>query len=556
MKLQNCYFINFGSYHDLAFDFTGQGLTLISGSTGVGKSTVMDAVAWALYGVTAKDIKSDEVRTWGSSEDTVGFIKVVTSSDTILIHRKRSLKTGGNDLHFNLASTTIKDIRGKDLQETQQLLNSYLGLDYDTFVAGCYFHEFSPTAAFFTAKAKDRRELFEKLAVLDLPNRLSDRSSEARKEAKQNLETIIRSKERVEGKEEQTLSQLNSAINNFETWEIARAKKVVQLERLSASFDKDNKNKYDYAKSEANYFEEQRKKDIQILKSSAKPNNHYDKELAKLDNIDVPNKCPTCNQNILCEDTENRRTQLRREQMGNIEVLSLIEHKKSQPNPHVHSLDKILNEVNTYEFQIKEEQLRVNPWGSEQERLANILVDHQEELKKINKDAKEQQHLVSCYGTLKELSAKLRGELLESAVRAVEEETNKLLHDYFVLDYKIALQLNGADDISLQIFVGSHSGSYKQLSKGQRGILKLCFGVAVMTIISNSSGVHFENLFFDESLDGLDIDLKIKSFSLFQHLMQNRDSIMVIDHAPEFQNLFDNRYKARIENEVSILEAE
>ena len=57
----------FGSYRDEKIDFTGksQGLFLITGDTGAGKTTIFDAICYALYGETSggKRIWLREVRT-------------------------------------------------------------------------------------------------------------------------------------------------------------------------------------------------------------------------------------------------------------------------------------------------------------------------------------------------------------------------------------------------------------------------------------------------------------------------------------------------------------
>jgi exonuclease SbcC len=142
MRLISCHLENFQSYPKLDIEFK-DGLALISGPTGVGKSTVMDAVAWCLYGVTAKQTTSDQVIPWGESGRTTGIINLQGLS----IFRGRS----PNFLHYNDGK------KGKDLKETQEFINRELGIDYDTFVAGSYFNATSPVSDFFLAKAKERR---------------------------------------------------------------------------------------------------------------------------------------------------------------------------------------------------------------------------------------------------------------------------------------------------------------------------------------------------------------------------------------------------------------
>jgi ABC-type lipoprotein export system ATPase subunit len=95
---------NFGSYKHLEFDFNSNGLTLISGPTGSGKSTLCDIVPWILFGRTSKGGAVDEVRSWDAEEATTGTLMLHGISIT------RSRKP--NDL-------TIDGRRGKDLNDTQ-----------------------------------------------------------------------------------------------------------------------------------------------------------------------------------------------------------------------------------------------------------------------------------------------------------------------------------------------------------------------------------------------------------------------------------------------------
>ena len=171
---------NFGSYSLIDFEFTDKGLTLISGPTGTGKSTLADIIPWGLFGVTAKGGLADEVRTWNADEVT----SVVLYLESLIIVRIRGKGGKGNDLYFQ---HTGKDrIRGKDLNDTQRLINQHLGITPETYLAGAYFHEFSQTASFFTTSAKIRRQITEQMADLDLAKTLALELTETRKYTKKD----------------------------------------------------------------------------------------------------------------------------------------------------------------------------------------------------------------------------------------------------------------------------------------------------------------------------------------------------------------------------------
>ena len=154
---------NFASYSKLVIDFTQEsGLTLIEGPTGAGKSTLCDIVPWVLFGRTAKGGTVDEIRTWNNREPTIGTVVLSLPDGKWEIVRTRGKS---NDLAFRCAG--LQDLqRGKDLSDTQRLLNQKLGMDFDLYLAGAYYHEFSPTAQFFTSTAKTRRVTCENLVDL------------------------------------------------------------------------------------------------------------------------------------------------------------------------------------------------------------------------------------------------------------------------------------------------------------------------------------------------------------------------------------------------------
>ena len=220
MKLGRCEAWNFGSYSHIELDLADQGLGLIYGKTGSGKSTIPDIPCWTLFGITAKNGTADEVRSWQSpNEPTKAVLNVRLSQGAIEVTRIRG-KAGQNDLYWIESSTPDKKERGKDLVETQRHLCSRLGVDASLYLSASYFCDFSPSGQFFVAKAKDRRELFEKIASLDFPVSLAEKLSGARKAAKIELEQKEIDLAKCHGK----LEQMRASLHDLEEREAAWSK--------------------------------------------------------------------------------------------------------------------------------------------------------------------------------------------------------------------------------------------------------------------------------------------------------------------------------------------
>ena len=229
---------NFASYEYLDFQFDSTGLCLIQGPTGSGKSTLCDLVPWCLFGKTAKGGSVDEIRSWPGSKITVCHAFL----DGLVVIRRRGPKAKDNDLCFyeyDYEAEVAGDItRGKDLNDTQKLLNARLGMDYDLYMAGSYYHEFSQTAQFFTTSAKNRRVLCEQLTDLSLATKLQPKLIENYK-SKSLESNKLEAKKRVLESNIDMLTNLNVIEKRrYETWENTKISRLEMLLMKSQEFDK------------------------------------------------------------------------------------------------------------------------------------------------------------------------------------------------------------------------------------------------------------------------------------------------------------------------------
>lgn len=125
---------NFQSWGTLEFNITS-GVTLVDGwneddqtSEGSGKSAILNAISWCIYGKLPKDVNIDDVIKRGESSCAVEL----EFSDGTTIMRSRK----PNDL---LIKSDKQVFKGKDARETQQLIQDYVGRSFESFCQSSYF---------------------------------------------------------------------------------------------------------------------------------------------------------------------------------------------------------------------------------------------------------------------------------------------------------------------------------------------------------------------------------------------------------------------------------
>lgn len=564
MKIRKFRVENFGSYPMLEVDFEGGGLALLYGPTGAGKSTVMDAVCWCLYGVTAKNGNADDVRSWFTQEPTTGSIIVEVKGNEYVINRVRG-KSTQNDL-------SIHGARGVNVTETQKLINEKLGADADTFVAASYFNEFSPTSTFFIAKAKERRDLFVKLANLSFPNTLADRLTDRRIATKKKFtgasEAFVREKATVEN----LTHMIQSMKNSEHSWEYKHQLDLQNIETDLAKYNTDLQKEIEELRSKSENFHENKKAKLAELQAKfddieVEPESWFNDRLQVLSeeiSKHQAEKCGACGQALAGHRTEllsevetlkNARWKngVLREKAA--ELLDQIRNVQTATNHYEEQIPALMQRKNPYELLLETEKGKINPYTSKLEAF-------QKDFDKASKRMAEQETLLNALkddlsrlNMLYDMCPTLRAELLKMAINAIQDDTNRYLERYFDSELRIEFTLDG-DSLDVGVQKSGNACSYRQLSKGQRQLLKLTFALSVMAASANQSGMKFENLFFDEALDGLDESLKLKAFSLFEALEPSYTSILLIDHAPAFQNMFTKKFAVGTEGDRSYIKAQ
>lgn len=523
MRIIQASALNFGSYEELEFMADTKGLTLISGPTGSGKSALCDLIPWVLFGVTAKNGAADEVRRWGVEEQTIGTIILkIPSKDTLRVVRKR----GPNDLVFSLKTNTSNwaEIRGKDLKDTQKLLNDFMGMDADLYLSGAYFHEFCTSASFFITTAKNRREIIEQIVDLTLHKSLAEKSTALLKTSKTHKNVLDQEVRDAEGE----LQYCNKAIlgtnKRLAEWDKTHEFQLLDLKARYITFESDKAVSV---------------KDLQVkiidyeLTRDLKIN-----ELTLAQNASSMGICAKCGQT----------TDHKHDYSDEIEQIAIKE------NPFISPLEATFAGQNTYGQQIMAMEASVNPHIEVSDELLSRIMILTDLLGGLKTERGQLAMKIADLETLQDTIAIFRSISVETTILHLEATTNDLISKHFDGEILVSLNISGDDKLEVTIYKDSNECSYTQLSKGQRQLLKLSFGIAVMDAISNQHGIHFDQLFFDESLDGLDETLKVKAIALFEKLATKHNSVYIVEHSSAVKTMINNRIDVTLIDGASQIE--
>lgn len=132
---------NFLSYGEKVppLDFTGFSLACLSGPNGHGKSALIDAITWAIWGKSRSSGRTDEnLLRIGSTEMRVEITfdleneryRVIRSLD----RTKKGSRTSLDFQVFDPSDETYKILTLSTSTKTQEKINQFLGMTYDTFI--------------------------------------------------------------------------------------------------------------------------------------------------------------------------------------------------------------------------------------------------------------------------------------------------------------------------------------------------------------------------------------------------------------------------------------
>ncbi len=200
---------NFLSYRDAILDFRGLHTACICGANGAGKSSLLEAIGWVLWG-ESRVASEDDIIHMGTKEAQVDFIfQNQHFVYRVIRTRQRSHTTS---LEFQVATspseatgaipTAFRSLTERGMRSTQQIILEHLKLDYDTFVNSAYLRQ-GRADEFMLKRPGERKQILANLLKLDQYDVLEESAKEKSRQFKAQVEVLSHNLEAIQAQLQQ-----------------------------------------------------------------------------------------------------------------------------------------------------------------------------------------------------------------------------------------------------------------------------------------------------------------------------------------------------------------
>lgn len=209
LRIKN--FLSYGSELQ-TIDFTPYHLICLSGKNGHGKSALLDAITWALWGVARKttaSVKPDQGLLRLGQSHMMVVLDFALENQTYRVRREFVLRYGKSQstLDFGIINSAhvFVPLTEKTTRDTQRVIEEILNLDCETFIHSAFIKQ-GQSHAFSKKTAAERKEIFATILGLNQYDSIRKRAIEKIKNAQQQERTLYALQEKIK----QELNNKNS----------------------------------------------------------------------------------------------------------------------------------------------------------------------------------------------------------------------------------------------------------------------------------------------------------------------------------------------------------
>ena len=210
-------------------DFAGIHVACLCGPNGHGKSALLDAITWSLWG-RARGRTHDELISYGADQCRIelDFLARDTRYRTVRTHSRGGgrRRQGVTDLQLLvLDGDSSEPITGNNIRETQAKIDQFVGMDYETFINSAFLLQ-GRADEFSNKTPADRKAVLAKILGLEAYDRLQALARERLEECKSNAASL----EGALGQMHSQVEQIGDLSGEFEALDNQLGNLSTQLE--------------------------------------------------------------------------------------------------------------------------------------------------------------------------------------------------------------------------------------------------------------------------------------------------------------------------------------
>lgn len=170
-------------------DFGPIHLACLAGENGHGKSALIDAMTWALWG-KARSRRDDELIHLGQDHMRVELDFALGDSAYRIMRQRSASGRGSTSLEFQaLVNGSVRALTGDTLRETQETITDTIGMDYSTFINSALLLQ-GRADEFTNQPPGERKRILGEILGLSLYDKLEERAKKRTKAAELRLAEI------------------------------------------------------------------------------------------------------------------------------------------------------------------------------------------------------------------------------------------------------------------------------------------------------------------------------------------------------------------------------
>jgi len=553
-------------------DFDRNDLTLVLGENldlggdgsrnGTGKTTIINALSYALYGQALSNIRKDNLVNKTNGKNMLVSLDFFINGQEYKIERGR--KPNVLKFYVNHEQKTAQDEAQGDSRETQDAIERVIGMSHEMFKHILALNTY--TEPFLSLKANDQRLIIEQLLGITLLSERADRIKELNRQTKDELsqeEFRIRAVQEANKRIEE---QIESLRKRQRLWTTKRNEDVSAFEQAVADLE--------HIDIEA---EVQAHRDLETYQATQKTINELNKWIRQIDTDDSKldkrltqlkkeledikeHRCFACGTEIHDNSLDTVKAEREKEKQEiALQLLAnstqKLEHQTAlttigelgiAPKVFYDSLEQALNHKNTVEGLRKDlnaRRVEVDPYSEQIDDMtgqALQVVSYD----RINDLTKLQEHQDFLLKLLTSKDSFVRKKIIDQNLSYLNSRLTHYL-DRIGLPHTVKFQ----NDLTVSIVELGSELDFDNLSRGERTRLILSMSWAFRDVWE--SLYHPINLLFiDELMDnGLDTQGVENGLSLLKRMSRERHkSIWLVSHKDELAGRVENILKVIKEN--------